>query len=281
MLITLDASLKPDMNLEFTLHGVEISKNELTAILETTGQKPAITIEVERYLKTNSFQIEKLFALSIEKGNPELASLAAKLAIKGINDRPKRTYKKMVRLTDTPVDNIDIEKAIETMATSESLRHTGAATILLTLSKSYESKLTLRQIALNAVNTLAFRGNVSPDSACFRGFRKDVQGNYRVVVQDAGIERSDCYHASPMYTALREGSQLLRQWQLIDVEQTIAFGSEEKELDENSKQLRRTVYKVSLTDKARELLAKWGDLDSYVDYRWSQRVRTKQELASA
>lgn len=268
------------MNLEFKLHGVEISKNELTAMLETTGQKPVLTIEVERYFKTNSFQVEKLFALSIEKQNPELASLAAKLAINGFNERPKRTYKKMVRLTETPTTDIEIEKAIETMATSDALRHTGAATILLTLGEAHNSKMTLRQIAVSAVNQLAYRGNVSPDSACFRGFRKDINGNYRVVVKDVGIDRADCYHASPIYNSLREGSQLLRQWELIDVEETTAFGSEEKELDTNSKQLRRTVYKVALTPKGKALINKWGDLHSYVTYRWSQRVRTRHELAN-
>jgi hypothetical protein len=272
------------MNFEFTLHGVDISKSELGVMLEVTGVKPVIKIEAERYLPNKLIDASKLFALSIEKQSPELAALAAKLAIKGKTLKKTKVaclHKKAMRLTDLETTPINVEEAIEKITTSEALRHIGAATILSTLQKSGGEKMTLRQIATRAVNRLAFSGEVGADSACFRGFRSDSEGNYKAVVKGKDVSREDCYHASPMYTALREGSQTLRQWELINAEEIVTFGSEEKDLDTNSQKLRRTVYKISLSPRGIEMVNKWGDLSQYVSYRWSQRVRSKSKMMFA
>lgn len=261
------------MNLEFSIGEMALDKSEATAILNATEGSPVIKIDISRHVDHKLIDAKKLFALSVEKKNPQLASLAAKLAINGPVKTERRRYMRTGKraLNALSVTQLTAEQAIEQITTNSSLKSLGAAMILTTCQSG--EQLTLRQIATKTVNKLAYRGTISPDSSCFRGFRSDGEGNYKAVTQETGIKRTDCYHASPMYTALRDGLSFLVSSGMAIMEEAIAFGSEDKELDETSMALRRTVYKVKLTSAGYEAADSWGDVGNYINSQWSVRVR--------
>lgn len=76
-----------------------------------------------------------------------------------------------------------------------------------------------------------------------------------------------------MYTAMRDGAQLLKESGLIEMREAIEFGSKDKPVDDNSKQLRRVVYFVQLTALGQKTANQWGDIKDFISHRWSTRIR--------
>ena len=69
------------MNVQFNLNGISLKQSEAETLLATAGT-PSIQLDIGKYLSKGQLSVKKLFDLSIEKQRPELAALAAKLAIK-------------------------------------------------------------------------------------------------------------------------------------------------------------------------------------------------------
>lgn len=83
-----------------------------------------------------------------------------------------------------------------------------------------------------------------------------------------------------MYTALRDGAALLKEWGLIEMKEVVEFGSENKKLNSASKLLRRTVYTVKSTSMGRKVAEEWGDINDYITHQWSRRVRERKMYAA-
>lgn len=270
------------MNFKFVIGDTTLDNSEAKALLNAAGKKTAIVVDIAEHVDPAMIDAKKLFSISVETKNPTLASLAAKFAIEGIETPKKRTY---TRTEANRISRIEPKKtiknsdeAIDELCKMGSLKAIGAAMILDGVSEGQNK--TLRQIATNCVNAMAYRGSVSADSQCFMGFCKDGEGHYRTLNQGPNVPRSACYHASPMYTAIRDGAQLLKEWGLIELKELIEFGSKDKELDENSQQLRRVVYAVSPTEMGRMVAADWGDIFDFISHRWSSRIREKKSYAA-
>lgn len=271
------------MKLLFKVGETSLDNNEADALIKAASDTNEVVIDLADHVDFSRLDASKLFALSVESKNPKLASLAAKVAIEGIpqaKERKKRAP--MVRITQIQQDrrvSISSDQAIMELCSQSSLKALGAAMILNALNKS--SKMTLRQIAVGTVNELAFRGEVSADSACFRGFAKDPDGNLKPILVKAGESKAEAYHASPMYVSLREGLTQLAEWGMVETHETTEFGSKERNLEGNSNLLRRVVYQVELTEQGKNTAKLWSDVNDFIARRWSMRVRTKAQYAAA
>jgi hypothetical protein len=270
------------MNFKFKIGDTTLDNSEAKALLSAAGRDAAIVVDIAEHVDPSMIDAKKLFSISVETKNPTLASLAARFAIEGVETPKKRTYtrtdaKRISRIEPKKVIKQPAE-AIEELCKLNSLKSIGAAMILEGVGEGHSR--TLRQVATNCVNAMAYRGSVSPDSQCFMGFCKDGDGHYRTLNQGPNVPRSASYHASPMYTAVRDGAQLLKEWGLIELKELIEFGSKDKELDGNSQQLRRVVYAVSATAMGKQVANEWGDIADFISHRWSSRIREKKSYAA-
>lgn len=268
--------------LTFTLGKTKLNQSEAKALLSATSSPTKITIDILNHIDPNLVDSKKLFSLSVEKKNPELASLAARFAIEGIElSKRRRLSTEIKRISDIKPSRA-IERASDAIAElneMNGMKSLGAAMLLASLAKGQER--TLRQIAVSIVNELAFKGEVSADSACFRGFMKDGDDNYKPIDKRPGIDRSECFHTSPVYTSLREGLSLLMSWGMIKTTKTTDFGSKSGNEEGNLKLLRRTVYNVELTELGIKASEQWADINKFISHRWSQRVRNRYAYAAA
>lgn len=270
------------MNFKFKIGDTTLDNNEAKALLNAAGRDTAIVVDIAEHVDPSMIDAKKLFSISVETKNPTLASLAARFAIEGVETPKKRQYnrsdaKRISRIEPTRTIHKS-EEAIDALCKMGSLKSIGAAMILEGISDG--TSRTLRQIATNCVNSMAYRGSVSPDSQCFMGFCKDGDGHYRTLNQGPNVPRSAAYHSSPVYTSVRDGAQLLKEWGLIELKELIEFGSKDKELDENSRQLRRVVYAVSPTTMGIQVAQDWGDIADFISHRWSTRIREKKSYAA-
>lgn len=270
------------MNFKFKIGETTLDNIEAKALLTAAGRSQAIVVDIADHIDPAMIDAKKLFSISVETKNPTLASLAARFAIEGVESPKKRTYN---RNDANRISRIEPKKvisqpdeAIEILCKMDSLKAIGAAMILDGLADG--NNRTLRQIATNCVNSMAYRGSISPDSQCFMGFCKDAEGHYRTLNQGPNVPRSASYHASPMYTAVRDGAQLLREWDLIQLKEVIEFGSKDKDLDDNSKRLRRVVYAVSPSVMGQKVAHEWGDIKDFISRRWSTRIRERNVYAA-
>lgn len=263
------------MKVLFKLGETTLDSAEASALFSATESNSSIVIDILDHISLSTVDAKKLFSLSVEKKNPTLASLAAKFAIEGITPTKKRrrTGEQIQRITDIrPVKQInDPSEAISELIYLDNLKSIGAAMILASLKN--RQKKTLRQIAISTVNDLAYRGEISADSDCFKGFMKDADNSYRPIAKAPGIKRSQCYHAAPMYTALRDGLALLAEWGLVTTDKTTEFGAKDRDSSTSIDLLRRTVYQVELSEAGEAVANHWGDISNFISMRWSQRVR--------
>jgi len=272
------------MDFTFKIGNSPLTTAEAKALFQACGVKPTVSIDVADHIDPSMMDAHKLFTMSVQTKNPQLAHLAAKFAIEGVKaPKTRKTRGEMTRISSikpsAPISNA--EEAIEKLCASDNLKALGAGMILMMLKG--KQRKTLRQIATQLVNQLAYRGEVSADSDIFRGFAQDSSGYYRPITKEPGMDRSVCYHASPVYTSLRDGCALLREWDLIELHHTEEFGSVDKNLVGSANKLRRFVYQIELRVKGEEVAELWNDLDNFVSHKWSQRVRksVKRSVALA
>ena len=270
------------MNFKFKLGDTTLDNSEAKALLSAAGKEAAIMIDIAEHVDPAMIDAKVLFSISVETKNPTLASLAARFAIEGVSAPRKRQYRRTDAQRISRIEpSVVIDQpaqAIDALCMMGSLKAIGAAMILEGVSDGHSR--TLRQIATSCVNGMAYRGSVSPDSQCFRGFVKDGDGHYHTLNQGPSVPRDTCYHASPMYTAIRDGAALLKEWGLVEMKEIIEFGSKDKELSDNSKRLRRTVYAVTPTAMGQKVAHDWGDIADFITHRWSSRIRDKKLYAA-
>jgi len=81
------------MQVKFEIAGIQLKESEAKTLLSIGTEAPTLTVDLMDHVDAKLLDSSKLFNLSIEKKHPELASLAAKLAITS----PSVSQKKQVR----------------------------------------------------------------------------------------------------------------------------------------------------------------------------------------
>ena len=79
--ITLDWLIANNMQVKFEIAGIQLKESEAKTLLSIGNEMPTVTVDLMDHVDSKLLDSSKLFNLSIEKKHPELASLAAKLAI--------------------------------------------------------------------------------------------------------------------------------------------------------------------------------------------------------
>ena len=79
--ITLDWLIANNMQVKFEIAGIQLKESEAKTLLSIGSEAPTVTVDLMDHVDTKLLDSSKLFSLSIEKKHPELATLAAKLAI--------------------------------------------------------------------------------------------------------------------------------------------------------------------------------------------------------
>jgi len=262
------------MNLQFALGDTVLDKSEVSSLLTATGQDTTFHIDIAKHIDVKTLDAQKLFTLSVEKKDPALAALASKLAISGF--KAKRSYKRSEAnvISSTTVIPIEPEQLLEKLVTDKSLKNLGAAMILDALYEGPDPELTLRQIATTQVNKLGTGSQVSRMSDVFRGFKQKNNFYGWEPVTSTKVERSQRYHASPVYTALRDGLAMLTKFGMVNVRETVSFGGQSVD-NPSAAVLQRKVYEISLTPDGRELADMWGDVESYIAHGWNKRMLAK------
>lgn len=254
------------MQLLFNVGGVEIKQSDAEALMSMSNTA-TINLDLASYLTKDQLNAKKLFELSVEKERPELATLAAKIAIGGpIKPKKRERQKGFRRLHQVVAADVDINSCLDTLMTNKKLSSVGAAMILETVNK--EKSMTLRDIAYNQVNTAWDKG--LPEScSIFRGFEDNGEEMVPIIAKPAKGEVT--YHSSSVYNALREGLKYLVQQGMAKAIAKTSWGSDDKKLSGSETLLRRTVYEVQLTDKGKDLAGTWGDIDDFIFNFWNER----------
>ena len=261
------------MNVQFNLNGISLKQSEAETLLTTAGA-PSIQLDISKYLSKGQVNVKKLFDLSIEKQRPELAALAAKLAIQApahqqqqSEPKARQLRKGIRRLHEVEATDAPAIECLDYLLTHKKLGSIGAAMIIETVGSGRPT--TLRDIAVEQVNR-AWNKGITEHSAIFRGFEDNGKSFVPIVTraEKGGIT----FHASPSYNALREGLKYLVKNGLAEATAKTTWGSDDKELTDNEKQLCRTVYEVNLSDKGKELNEIWGDAEKFIYSYWEERV---------
>ena len=254
------------MQVKFEIAGIQLKESEAKTLLSIGSEAPTVTVDLMDHVDTKLLDSSKLFSLSIEKKHPELATLAAKLAITSPSIKKRKQNRGRHTISQMEVKKITLDQALEELCTYKSLKNVGAAMIVHSLS--FGKACTIREIAVNQVNDLWDR-DVEAQSELFAGFKR-VQGQFMpfVAKPQKGLLT---YHSSPVYGALREGTAYLKQTGFIKVEEQIEFGSADKELKGTENHLQRKVYRLELTESGQVLADTWADVDQFILNFWNTR----------
>jgi hypothetical protein len=261
------------MQFEFQIGDLTLDKTEANTLLQAAEIDSTIKIDLSKHIDARYIDSQKLFTLSVERKNPALAALAAKLAIEGVQPSSKRIYRKTgeKKISSLEVDPMDPTEVLHTLLSTPSLKHVGAAMILHALQET--NNQTIREMAIFEVNHLRQWWLLkNPNSDILRGF-KLVNDEYVPIYKTASVDRAECFHASPIYTSLRDGLSFLVKSGLVLMNEEIEFGSNDRELKGTQSHLRRKVYKCSLSGRGRETAEIWADPMTYIARFWNNRSK--------
>ena len=265
--ITLDWLIANNMQVKFEIAGIQLKESEAKTLLSIGNEMPTVTVDLMDHVDSKLLDSSKLFNLSIEKKHPELASLAAKLAIT-TPELPKKKKQPRNRhtISQLSVKKISLDEALDQLCNYRSLKNVGAAMVINSLVNG--KCMTIREIAVQQVNAL-WNQDVDVQSEIFSGFKR-VQGEFKpfVTKPQKGLLT---YHSSPVYGALRDGTAFLKQTGFVKVEESIEYGSADKKLTGTENHLQRRVYRLELTEAGDVLADTWGDLDKFILKFWNTR----------
>ncbi len=256
-----------NMSFQFLLESTPIKQTEAAALLAATGDygDGPIAIELSKLFDLRKLDSKKLFELSVQKENPELASLAWKISVQ----KPNKTISRVsttgragahLKMVESPTK----ENLIERLNSYSGYWSAGAALILAKSSKGEWA--TLKEIATEYVNNLWQETEAPESCVAFRGFERDNRKDYWVPVDTkAGVERKLSFHVSPVYIGLREGLLWCRNHDLIEQQRGISVGSSKPNVQAKAEHMQRVFYQVRATEKGCEMIRAWGDVDDYID----------------
>ena len=254
------------MQVKFEIAGIQLKESEAKTLLSIGTEAPTVTVDLMDHVDAKLLDSSKLFNLSIEKKHPELASLAAKLAIASPSIPQKKQVRNRHTISKLAVKKISLDEALDQLCNYRSLKNVGAAMIVDSLVGG--KCLTIREIAVKQVNAL-WNQDVDVQSEIFSGFKR-VQGEFKpfVAKPQKGLIT---YHSSPVYGALRDGTAFLKQTGFVKVEDSVEYGSADKKLTGTENHLQRKVYRLELTEAGSVLADTWGDLDKFILKFWNTR----------
>ena len=257
-----------NMSFQFLLESTPIKQTEAAALLAATGEygEGPIAIELSKLFDLRKIDSKKLFELSIQKENPELASLAWKISVQ----KPDRGATKMTsparmgaHLKVVSPDTVD--NLIAALNNYNGYWSAGAA-LLLSKSTSPDSWVTLKEIATDYVNALWRETEARETCVAFKGFYRNHRNDEWCPAETKpGVTRKESFHVSPVYIGLREGMLWCCNHGLIEQQKGVSIGSANPNAGAKAEYMRRMFYQVKATDKGRELVEAWGDIDEYVD----------------
>ena len=259
------------MKFKFELNGLALKAEEAKSLMQASSSDRSLTIDLSNHIDEDLLDAKKLFSLSIEKGQLELATIAARLAMEPVKVKvSKKRGRRGPKQTSIPtlaVEKLTVEEGIENIATKKTLSSVGAVMLLIALSR--KDALTLREVATDQVNHMCLK-RVNSRSTLFNGFTC-VHGLYQPVVAKAtkGIVT---YHGSPSYNAIREGAALLIKGGFATGSSEVQYNSDSKSKSVKQTQLCRTVYKFSLTKTGKQMIGVWSDAEDFVFGYWNNRV---------
>jgi hypothetical protein len=260
------------MAFKFELGGAVLEPTEAMMLITTMASQgdSVKLIPLDTIININELNAQTLFDLSIKQKNQALASLAWKVSVSKAQTVPTAkvvakpeivSYKKKA-VKQTHFNYLPLEDIIEHLNTSTSYCSTGVSMLLKALKQT--DSVTLRQVAVNVANEMWNAHPALRNSKFFKGF-EFKQGRLDPIVLSSGIDRKHTFHVSPIYIALREGLLYCQSQGLVDKVKLISVGApyvENPSASVNS--TRRAYYKVRPTERGRELLSVWGDIDNYV-----------------
>jgi len=245
----------------YTLKGNALTKDEAAALVEASSTTP-VEIELSSVLNLRKVDSAKLFKMSVEKKLPELASLAWKISV---NDAPKAA-----KITKSGVEVVSLRKStdklLEDLHKTNALWGAGAAMILSSCSN--EQWWTLRQVATHWVNNL----DSSPRSVLYQGFEV-MNGTWEPKELRAGVDRRETFHVSPVYICLRDALHWLMNNGLVDRTKNVSKGSSAPNASVNVQSMSRVYYTIKLTERGRQLVEIWGDIDNFIKNAFEARLR--------
>lgn len=261
------------MDVQFKLNGVSLDHSEAEMLLATQKSKfdnGCLELDIGKYFKVDKINAKTLFALSIEKQRPELAALAAKIAINkpGNKSKTRKRTRGVKRINDVEAKTTDIDECLDYLLTQRKLGCIGAAMVLETANE--QSPITLKDIAVLQVNKCWDKG-MNERSAIFRGFFDNGEAFEPYVTKaEKGLVT---FHSSPLYNALRDGLKYLINHGLAEAKAETSWGSDTKQLEGSAAELRRVVYEVNLTKKGEELVNRWNDISLFIYSYWESRLK--------
>ena len=257
------------MKLNFEINGVAIRENEAKSLFTLSDETPSITIDLSEHLTKDCLDAKKLFNLSIKSKQPELAQLAAKLAMSTpqVKAKKKRNEVEKDKISTQKIEKISLDEALDKFMSSKSMTNVGAAMVLQGLSG--KGWTTLKELATHHVNDL-WVNDMNHRSMLFNGFKSN-NGKFMPLVMKPG-RGVQTYHSSGLYTALRDGARLLVKWGYAEVKEETSYGSEDKKLVGNENLLQRKVYKFALTEKGEVFVDTWADMYDYIFTYWDQKL---------
>ena len=140
------------MQVKFEIAGIQLKESEAKTLLSIGTEAPTVTVDLMDHVDAKLLDSSKLFNLSIEKKHPELASLAAKLAITSPSIPQKKQVRNRHTISKLAVKKISLDEALDQLCNYRSLKNVGAAMIVDSLVGG--KCLTIREIAVKQVNAL-------------------------------------------------------------------------------------------------------------------------------
>jgi len=250
------------MNFQFCLAGTPIEPHEAVALLEVAGHKghSAPVIEISTLIDTRNLNASKLFELAVSKQNQDLASLAWKISLQQKQPSSFTTPKlKVVSSAKEPA----LEEIIEQLNRTNSYCALGTAMLLKAASS--DEWVTLRETATQFACEIVNRKLGFATSKFLRGFDM-VDGKPNPIDLSSGIERKYTFHVSPMYIALREGLVYCKKHGLVEQKKMLSMGAPySKNSSPQIESTRRIYYKIKTSDRGRQLVEMWADMDRYIE----------------
>lgn len=258
------------MNFQFRLGGVPLETSEAAALLNmSSGSSKPPVIDLETLIGHDALDAGKLFEMAVSKQDQNLASLAWKVSVQQQNKTATKRIEtpKLKVVKDVRSDLKDLESIIEYVNSSSSYSAMGVAMLLKATSK--KEWVTLRSTAIQFANqmwsaSLSKKG-FAMNSKMFRGF-EFTNGSLSPVDLSSGVERRNTFHVSPMYISLREGLIYCKQQDLVEQERCVSVGAPyavNKAPQADS--TRRIYYRIKASERGRELISMWADLDRYIE----------------
>lgn len=268
-----------NMAFQFLLGNTPIKQTEAAALLAATGEygEGPISIELTDIFDLRKIDSKRLFELSVQKQDQELASLAWKISIQKAADG-KNLFQgtKLAKTTRNGAhlkvlgEDVTADELIEKLNAHNSYWSAGAALILL--HSSGGNWVTMKEIATDYVNRLWRNTGIRETCVAFRGFsRNSKTGGWEPVDLSADVDRKNTFHVSPVYIGLREGLIWCRNHGLVEQQRGVSVGSTRNDVSPRADHMQRVFYKFRASDKGQAMVGAWGDIDDYIDRIFATR----------